>query len=121
MKKTWLEILIAMLKSRTVWSGMLSAIALIVYFKTGYFVGEVAENSPDVTGAIESVSLFFAVLGQIGIVVFRILATAGLEKQAQEAKELLEYASELATGKKEPSAEDLPEVIERVIEKLRKK
>jgi len=110
-----IEILFKVLKSRTVWAGILSLISLIVYFKTGYFI-EVSETSPDITTAIESVSLFLAILGQVGVMVFRLMATAGYEKNVAEAEGYLDKAVE-----GDPKEQDIFELIKKAIEILRKK
>jgi len=68
-----LAIIRKLLKSRTVWAGILSLISLIVYFRTGVFMGFIGEDSPDVKEAIENVSLIATVLSNFGIAYFRYI------------------------------------------------
>jgi len=71
-KKTWLETLILALKSRTVWSFILSMISAVVYFKTGGILETVGVDSPDVTFAVEQASLLISALAGLGVPYFRV-------------------------------------------------
>lgn len=68
-----LSIIRKLLKSRTVWSGILSLISLLVYFRTGVFMGIIGEDSADVKEAIENVSLIMTILSNVGIGYFRYI------------------------------------------------
>ncbi len=70
-KKGIVEILVKLLKSRTVWASILTVISLVVYLRTGVFLGEVSAESPDVVIAVERVSLILAFLAQLGVPYFR--------------------------------------------------
>lgn len=73
-KKSWLEMLIEALKSRTVWSFILSMISAIVYFKTGGILQTIGIDSQDVTFCVEQVSLLISALAGIGVPYFRVNA-----------------------------------------------
>jgi len=74
-KNKYLEAIIEMLKSRTVWSGIASLISLIIFFKTGNFLGEIGIDDPSVIAATEKVALIITVLANLGIPYFRYQAT----------------------------------------------
>jgi uncharacterized membrane protein len=106
-----IEIMLKLLKSRTVWSGIITTISLVVYFKTGYFI-EVTDSSPEITDAVEKVSLLLAVLGQIGNMVFRLMATAGLEENAKKATESLNQIISVSDADGKSGLELIEEAIE---------
>ena len=74
-KNKYLEAIIVMLKSRTVWSAIASLISLIVFFKTGAFLGEIGIDDESVINATEKVALLITILSNLGIPYFRYLAT----------------------------------------------
>ena len=73
-KKLWLEMLIEALKSRTVWSFILSMISAVVYFKTGGILQTIGIESQDVTFCVEQASGLISLIAGFGVPYFRVNA-----------------------------------------------
>lgn len=71
MKKTWLEILIEMLKSKTVWAFIIAMINLAVYLKTGYYAGSVGIDDPAIIEAIEKFTGILSLVASVAVPMFR--------------------------------------------------
>ena len=69
--KTWLEILLKMLKSKTVWAFIISMINLAVYLKTGYYAGTVGVEDPAVIDAISAFSGMLSFAAGVAVPFFR--------------------------------------------------
>ena len=89
-KKSWLEILVELLKSRTVWSAILYTISMLVYFRTGGVLQTIGIDSPDVTAAVNSASFLLSMFSGFAIPYFRLLATKNQGKTASKASEMLQ-------------------------------
>jgi len=80
-EKSFIEALLELLGSRTVWSGIASLISLLVFFRTGTFLGEIGIDDESVINATEKVAMFVAILANLGIPYFRYKATHPPEKK----------------------------------------
>lgn len=116
--KKFIEIAIAMLKSRTVWAGIISTISWIIYFKTGAFLGVFGVDNPDVISATETASLYISILGNAGIPYFRYSATAEIENAVKKAETKLNAIISMSDSE---SAKSTYELIEEAIQHLRGK
>lgn len=74
-KKNYVEAILELISSRTVWSGIASLISLLVFFRTGAFLGEIGVDDASVINATEKVAMFVAILANLGIPYFRYKAT----------------------------------------------
>ena len=86
--KTWLDILLELVKSKTVWAFIISMINLAVYLKTGYYAGTVGLEDPAVIDAINSFSGMLSFVAGLAVPFFRYnnKDKKELEKLIEETK-----------------------------------